>query len=101
MSSGAEVGSRPACFGQHDDVIKVCTGSCSYVSECDEAADPYPAAHKSKEEKMNRDRLDEMRETEAKEKQEQERLLKANPLTFYSTTQLKAELRRRKKESGR
>ena len=50
---------------------------------------------------MNRDRLDEMRETEAKEKQEQERLLKANPLTFYSTTQLKAELRRRKKESGR
>ena len=50
---------------------------------------------------MNRDRLDEMRETEAKEKQEQERLLKANPLMFYSTTQLKAELRRRKKESGR
>ncbi len=50
---------------------------------------------------MNRDRLDEMRETEAKEKQEQERLLKANPLMFYSTTQLKTELRRRKKESGR
>jgi hypothetical protein len=50
---------------------------------------------------MNRDRLDEMRETYAKEKQEQERLLKANPLMLYSTTQLKAELRRRKKESGR
>ena len=50
---------------------------------------------------MNKDRLDEIRETEAKEKQEQERLLKANPLMFYSTTQLKAELRRRKKESGR
>jgi hypothetical protein len=50
---------------------------------------------------MNRDRLDEMREIEAKEKQEQERLLKANPLMLYSTTQLKAELRRRKKESGR
>ena len=32
---------------------------------------------------MNRDRLDEMRETEAKEKQEQERLLKANLLMFH------------------
>ena len=50
---------------------------------------------------MNRDRLDEMREIEAKEKQEQERLLKANPLMFYSATQLKSELRRRKKESKR
>ena len=51
---------------------------------------------------MNRDRLDEMREAYAKEKQEEERLIKANPLMFYSTTQLKAELRRKKeKKSGR
>lgn len=50
---------------------------------------------------MNKDRLDEMREAYAKEKQEEERLIKANPLMFYSTTQLKAELRRRKKENGR
>lgn len=50
---------------------------------------------------MHKDRLKEMRETEAKEKQEEEILLKENPLMLYSTTQLKAELRRRKKERGR
>ena len=47
---------------------------------------------------MNNDNLKEMEKRLADEKLEEERLCKANPLMFYSTTQLKAELRRRKRE---
>lgn len=42
--------------------------------------------------------LEELNRQESLEKQNQDRELLINPLLRYSTTQLKAELRRRKKE---
>lgn len=47
---------------------------------------------------MNNDRLNEMLKAEAEERLKEEKLYKERPLLQYSTTQLKAELRRRKKE---
>ncbi len=48
---------------------------------------------------MNNDRLKEMLKREADERLAEEKLYKENPLLQYSTTQLKAELRRRKNSS--
>ncbi len=45
---------------------------------------------------MNNDRLKEMERELANAKIEQDKAYKENPLLQYSTTQLKAELRRRK-----
>ena len=47
---------------------------------------------------MNNDRLKELLKKEADERLAEEKLYKAYPLLQYSTTQLKAELRRRKKK---
>lgn len=45
-----------------------------------------------------RDTMRELLEEEAKREQQREKELEENPLLQYSTSQLKAELRRRKKE---
>lgn len=50
---------------------------------------------------MNNYRYKEFLTEQANLKLEEEKLYKENPLLQYSTTQLKAELRRRKKENGR
>lgn len=50
---------------------------------------------------MNDDRLKEMLKEYAEERMADLKAYEANPLLQYSTTQLKAELRRRKKENGR
>ena len=50
---------------------------------------------------MNNDNYQEFLTKQANLALEQEKLYKENPLLQYSTTQLKAELRRRKKENGR
>ena len=47
---------------------------------------------------MNNDRLSEFRKQEAEENLKRQKELEVNPLSQYSTTQLKKELRRRKKE---
>lgn len=47
---------------------------------------------------MNNDRLRELEKEWAKQKQEEEKEIAINPLSQYSTTQLKKELRRRKAE---
>lgn len=47
---------------------------------------------------MKNDRLRELQKEWAKQKQEEEREIETNPLSQYSTTQLKKELRRRKAE---
>ncbi len=47
---------------------------------------------------MNNDRLKEILKQEAIENDERRKELELNPLSSYSTTQLKSELRRRKKE---
>ena len=47
---------------------------------------------------MNNDRLNELRKQEAEENLKRQKELEVNPLSQYSTTQLKKELRRRKKE---
>ncbi|MBV4438596.1 hypothetical protein [Clostridium tyrobutyricum] len=46
---------------------------------------------------MNNDRLAEILKEEAKRKEYEDEERKVNPLAFYSTSQLKAELRRRKR----
>ena len=45
---------------------------------------------------MNNDRLKELQKQWAEQKQEEDEEIKLNPLSKYSTTQLKRELRRRK-----
>lgn len=45
-----------------------------------------------------RNNIDELLEEEAKRQQQEMKELRENPLLQYSTSQLKAELRRRKKE---
>ena len=45
-----------------------------------------------------RDTMRELLEEEAKREQQREKELEENPLLQYSTSQLKAELRRRKRE---
>ena len=47
---------------------------------------------------MNNDRLRELEKEWDKQKQEEEKEIAINPLSQYSTTQLKKELRRRKAE---
>ena len=47
---------------------------------------------------MNKDKTLEQHRREVKEDQKRSRELEANPLLAYSTTELKKELRRRKKE---
>ena len=47
---------------------------------------------------MNNDRLNEFRKQKAEENLKRQKELEVNPLSEYSTTQLKKELRRRKKE---
>ena len=47
---------------------------------------------------MNNDTLKELLRQEAEENLERQKEIELNPLSQYSTTQLKAELRRRKKE---
>ena len=47
---------------------------------------------------MNNDRLKELLKQEAEENLKRQKEIELNPLSQYSTTQLKAELRRRKKE---
>lgn len=47
---------------------------------------------------MNNDRLKEMLRKEAEAHKERQKEIEMNPLSQYSTTQLKAELRRRKQQ---
>ena len=49
---------------------------------------------------MNNDTLKELLRQEAEENLERQKEIELNPLSQYSTTQLKAELRRRKKANG-
>lgn len=47
---------------------------------------------------MNLDRLRELQKEWAEQEKEEKKEIELNPLSQYSTTQLKKELRRRKKE---
>lgn len=47
---------------------------------------------------MRSERLEELRKREAEERLKKDREVEANPLSQYSTTQLKKELRRRKRQ---
>lgn len=47
---------------------------------------------------MKNKKLEELRKKEAKERLEREKEIKVNPLSQYSNTQLKEELRRRKRQ---
>lgn len=47
-----------------------------------------------------RDAMKELLKKEAEERRQEEKELEENPLLQYSTSQLKAELRRRKKEGA-
>ena len=47
---------------------------------------------------MNNGRLEELRKREAEENLKRQREIEANPLSQYSTTQLKEELRKRKRQ---
>lgn len=46
---------------------------------------------------MNNERLEELRKREAEENLKKQREIEVNPLSQYSTTQIKEELRKRKK----
>ena len=48
--------------------------------------------------RMNNDRLKELQRQWAEDKKEEDEQIKLNPLSQYSTTQLKRELRKRKKQ---
>ena len=50
---------------------------------------------------MNKDELSKMKDRIAKERIETQKEIDRNPLSQYTTTQLKEELRRRKKERWR
>ena len=47
---------------------------------------------------MNNERLEELRKREAEENLKRQRGIEVNPLSQYSTTQLKEELRKRKRQ---
>ena len=47
---------------------------------------------------MNNERLEELRAREAEENLRRQREIEINPLSQYSTTQLKEELRKRKRQ---
>ena len=47
---------------------------------------------------MNNERLEELRKREAEENLKRQREIEVNPLSQYSTTQLKEELRKRKRQ---
>ena len=47
---------------------------------------------------MNNERLEELRKREAEENLTRQREIEVNPLSQYSTTQLKKELRKRKRQ---
>lgn len=47
---------------------------------------------------MRNERLEELRKREAEENLERQREIEVNPLSQYSTTQLKEELRKRKRQ---
>ena len=47
---------------------------------------------------MNSERLEELRTREAEENLKRQREIEVNPLSQYSTTQLKKELRKRKRQ---
>ena len=47
---------------------------------------------------MRNERLEELRKREAEENRERQREIEVNPLSQYSTTQLKEELRKRKRQ---
>ena len=49
---------------------------------------------------MNNDKLKELQKQYADEKKEKDKEIEVNPLSQYSTTQLKKELRRRKRQQG-
>ena len=47
---------------------------------------------------MRNERLEELRKREAEENRKRQREIEVNPLSQYSTTQLKEELRKRKRQ---